>query len=440
MSTGTPKNVVIIGAAGRDFHDFNVFYRNSPQHRVVAFTAAQIPDIDGRTYPAELAGEGYPEGIPIHPEDELGDLIRRHAVRECTMSYSDLSHEAVMHKASIVNAAGADFRILGPDVTMLQSKRPVIAIGAVRTGCGKSQVSRRVCQILREMGKTVAAVRHPMPYGDLRKQICQRFATYEDLARHECTIEEREEYEPHIAMGNVVYAGVDYEQILRQAEQEAEVVVWDGGNNDLPFYKPNLFLVVADPHRAGHELRYFPGETNARMADVVVINKVNTADPKDVETVERNIRGINPNARILHAASPVTVDDPELVRGKRVLVVEDGPTLTHGEMRYGAGHVAAQMLGAAQIVDPRPHAVGSIKATYENYPHISEIVPAMGYGDTQMSELRDTINAADCDLVLIGTPIDLGRLLELEKPYVRVKYEVDDETASALREEIEQVV
>ena len=279
---GTPKNVVIIGAAGRDFHDFNVFYRNSPQYRVVAFTAAQIPDIDGRTYPAELAGEGYPEGIPIHPEDELASLIRRHGVRECTMSYSDLSHEAVMHKASIVNAAGADFRILGPDVTMLQSKRPVIAIGAVRTGCGKSQVSRRVCQILREMGKTVAAVRHPMPYGDLRKQICQRFATYEDLARHECTIEEREEYEPHIAMGNLVYAGVDYEQILRQAEQEAEVVVWDGGNNDLPFYKPNLFLVVADPHRAGHELRYFPGETNALMTDVVIINKVNTADPKDV--------------------------------------------------------------------------------------------------------------------------------------------------------------
>jgi predicted GTPase len=323
---------------------------------------------------------------------------------------------------------------------MLDSERPVIAIGAVRTGCGKSQVSRRVCQILRDMGKTVAAARHPMPYGDLRKQICQRFGAYDDLARHECTIEEREEYEPHIALGNIVYAGVDYEQILRQAEQEAEVVVWDGGNNDLPFFRPNLFLVVADPHRPGHELRYFPGETNARMADVVVINKVDTADPKDVEAVERNIREINPDARILRAASPVTVDDPEQVRGKRVLVVEDGPTLTHGEMRYGAGHVAARMLGAGEIVDPRPYAVGSIKTTYESYPHITEILPAMGYGDAQMSELRDTINAADCDLVLIGTPIDLGRLLDLEKPHARVKYEVDDETAAALREEILRVV
>ncbi len=356
------------------------------------------------------------------------------------MSYSDLPHAEVMHKASIVNAAGADFKMLGSQASMLKSVKPVVAIGAVRTGCGKSQTSRRVAEILGSMNKRVTAVRHPMPYGDLRKQICQRFATYEDLDRHECTIEEREEYEPHLAKGNIVFAGVDYERILREAEKEADVIIWDGGNNDLPFYRPDLFFVVADAHRPGHELGYFPGETNARMADVVLINKVGTARPEDVETVERNIRKINPGARILRAESPVTVEDPAAVEGKRVLVIEDGPTVTHGEMRYGAGHVAARRYGSAAIVDPRPHAVGSIKTTYEAYPHMAEILPAMGYGATQMSELERTINATDCDLVLIGTPIDLGRLLKIDKPSMRVRYELAPDVTEALRTEIAQVV
>jgi predicted GTPase len=433
-------NVLILGAAGRDFHDFNAHYRNNPLYRVVAFTATQIPDIDGRVYPPELAGDQYPDGIPIHSEDELATLIERHGIQECCMSYSDLPHEEVMHKGAIANAAGADFRMLGHKATMLSSTKPVIAVCAVRTGCGKSQTSRRINEILKSMGKKTATIRHPMPYGDLRKQVCQRFASYEDLERHECTIEEREEYEPHLAMGNVVFAGVDYGQILREAEKEADVILWDGGNNDIPFYKPDLHIVVADPHRPGHELRYYPGETNARMGHVVVINKVGTAEPRDVETVESNIRNVNPSARIIRANSPVSVDDPAAVQGKRVLVVEDGPTLTHGEMAYGAGHVAAREFGAAQIVDPRPHAVGSIKETLEKYDHITEILPAMGYGQQQIADLEATINATDCDLVLIGTPIDLAQLLKIDKPTMRVRYDLDEKARDALRAEVERVV
>jgi predicted GTPase len=433
-------NVIIIGAAGRDFHDFNVHYRNRPDIRVVAFTAAQIPDIDGRVYPPELAGDRYPDGIPIHAESDLTELIAERRVDECSMAYSDLPHVEVMHKAAIVNAAGADFRMLGSRSTMLESTKPVIAVGAVRTGSGKSQTSRCINEILKDLGKRVATVRHPMPYGDLTRQICQRFETFEDLDRHDCTIEEREEYEPHLAMGNLVFAGVDYERILRAAEQEAEVILWDGGNNDLPFYRPNLFVVVADPHRPGHELLYYPGETNIRMADVVLINKVRTAKPEDVETVERNVGRVNPRARVVRAASPVTVDDPEAIRGKRVLVVEDGPTLTHGEMRYGAAYVAAREYGAASIVDPRPYAVGSIKTTFESYDHLDQILPAMGYGDKQTSELEATIAAADCDLVLIGTPIDLARLIRIDKPAMRVRYELDPSAKEALRPEVERTL
>ncbi len=436
MSESERIPVVIIGAAGRDFHDFNMVFRDDPTRRVVAFTAAQIPDIDGRSYPPELAGPHYPEGIPIVAEDELRTLISRHDVRECVMSYSDLPHEEVMHKASIVNACGAEFRLLGTRQTMLRSTKPVIAVGAVRTGSGKSQVSRRICRILREQGRRVAAVRHPMPYGDLRRQVCQRFGDYEDLVRHDCTIEEREEYEPHLAQGTVVFAGVDYGQILEAAEREVDVVVWDGGNNDTPFFRPEFFVVVADPHRPGHERRYYPGETNVRMADLVLINKVGTAPAEAVEAVERSVRELNPTARILRAESPVTVDDPDAIAGKRVLLVEDGPTLTHGEMPYGAAFVAAQRADAAEIVDPRPFAVGSIRATYESYPHLERVLPAMGYGERQRSELEQTINAADCDLVLIGTPIDLGRLLKLDRPAVRVRYGLDDRTAAALETEL----
>jgi len=440
MAANSTIRSIIIGAAGRDFHNFNVYYKNNAHQQVVAFTAAQIPDIDGRVYPAELAGERYPEGIPIHPEAELVDLIRRHSVQECSMAYSDLPHEEVMHKVSIVNAAGADFRIMGGDSTMLRSSKPVIAVGAVRTGCGKSQTSRRVSQILRSLDKRVAVVRHPMPYGDLRKQVCQRFMSFDDLDAHNCTLEEREEYELHLALGNVVFAGIDYERILREAEKEADVILWDGGNNDLPFFQPDLFIVVADPHRPGHEVRYYPGETNARMADVVVINKVGTARREDVETVERNIGRINPGARIIRARSPVTVEDPSKVKGKRVLLLEDGPTLTHGEMKYGAAHVAARLFGAAQIVDPRPLAVGSIKKTFEHYPHLDQVLPAMGYGQRQMNELEATINAADCDLVLIGTPVDLGQLLKINKPSMRVRYELDDDSTQLLRVEIERTL
>ncbi len=441
--SSSPKdqiNVIILGAAGRDFHDFNTFWRNDPRYHVVAFTAAQIPDIEGRTYPPNLCGKRYPNGIPIEPEEKLTELIQTHGVDQVAMAYSDLPHEEVMHKAALANAAGADFRIMGPGNTMVRSSKPVIAVCAVRTGCGKSQTSRAVSSILKSMGKRVAAVRHPMPYGDLTKQICQRFATVADLDHHRCTIEEREEYEPHIRAGNLVFAGVDYEKILREAEKEADVILWDGGNNDMSFYVPDLYIVVADPHRPGHELRYHPGETNARMADVVMINKVGTARAEDVETVEANIRKVNPDAKIIRAKSPVTVDDPSAVKGKRVLVVEDGPTLTHGDMAYGAAHIAARMHGAASIVDPRPYAVGSIKATFAKYTHVREVLPAMGYGSKQISELETTINAADCDLVLIGTPIDLGRLLKINKPALRVRYELGGEATDALRTEVERVL
>jgi predicted GTPase len=440
MRRETPVPTIILGAAGRDFHDFNVVFRGDPERRVVAFTAAQIPDIAGRVYPRALAGDGYPDGIPIHAESELPDLIRKLSVRECCMSYSDLPHVEVMHKAALVNAAGADFRILGPDSTMLRSTKPVIAVCAVRTGSGKSQTTRRISEVVRELGRKAAVVRHPMPYGDLERQVCQRFATAEDLERHQCTIEEREEYEPHLAMGNVVFAGIDYERILREAEAEADVILWDGGNNDLPFYRPDLHVVIADPHRPGHEITYYPGETNTRMADVIVINKVGTARPEDVATVEANVRRVNPRATILRADSPVSVDDPEAVRDKRVLVVEDGPTLTHGEMRYGPAFVAAQRFGARSIVDPRPFAVGSIRKTFESYPHLTQILPAMGYGKKQMSELERTINAVDADLVLVGTPIDLPRLLRLTKPFLRVRYELDEATKLGLATEVARVL
>ena len=418
------KNLIIMGAAGRDFHDFNVYWKNQPNYRVVAFTAAQIPDIAGRVYPRQLAGPAYPKGIPIMAESEITDLIRKHKIDEVALAYSDLNHLDVMHKAAIVNAAGADFRLMGWRQTMIKSRKPVIAICAVRTGCGKSQTTRKVCEYLKAIGKKVAVIRHPMPYGDLTKQICQRFAKLEDMDLHKCTIEEREEYEPHITAGNILYAGVDYGEILRRAEAEADVIIWDGGNNDLPFYQPDLHIVVTDPHRPGHELAYYPGETNLRMADVVIINKVDTADADKVLAVERNIRAANPKAKIIRAASPVTVSDPAVVKGKRVLVVEDGPTLTHGEMRYGAGHVAARRYGARKIVDARPYAVGSIKATFAKYTHITDILPAMGYGDKQMADLRKTIDATPCDLVIVGTPIDLTRLLKINKPSVRVTYDL----------------
>ena len=418
------NRVIIMGAAGRDFHNFNVYFRDNSDYDVVAFTATQIPNIDGRKYPPELAGDLYPEGIPIYPEAELDDLIRRHQVAQVIFAYSDVPHEYVMHKASQVLAAGPDFRLMGAGATMLESSKPVVAVCAVRTGAGKSQTTRHVCDVLQRMGKQVVVVRHPMPYGDLVAQAVQRFATYEDLARHKCTIEEREEYEPHIDRGVVVYAGVDYEHILRQAEEEADVVVWDGGNNDLSFYRPDLYIVVADPHRPGHELRYHPGETNLRAADVVVINKVDTASPEGVDQVREDIYAVNTRAIVVEAASPIFVENPAAVRGQRVLVVEDGPTLTHGGMAYGAGVVAARRFGAAELVDPRPYAVRSIAATFEKYPHIGPLLPAMGYGDEQTRDLEETINATPCDLVLVATPIDLRRLVNIRHPVDRVRYEL----------------
>ena len=434
------RKLIILGAAGRDFHDFNTYWRDNPDVEVVAFTATQIPDIHGRTYPAILAGPKYPKGIPIYAEEELPELIRRHGVDLCTIAYSDLPHEVVMHKAALVNAAGADFIILGHKHTMLKSRLPVIAVCAVRTGAGKSQTSRAVVRVLKKLGKKVAAVRHPMPYGDLSKQICQRYATYEDLDRYECTIEEREEYEPHIDAGNIIYAGVDYARILAEAKKEAEVILWDGGNNDMSFYKPDLYITVLDPHRPGHERRYYPGETNLYMADVIVLNKMNTARPEDIDTVLKSIQEVNPRATVVRANSPVTVDDPAAIRGKRVLVVEDGPTLTHGEMKYGAAHVAARQNGAAAVVDPRPHAVGSIKGTFEKYRHLTDILPAMGYGHKQIQELEQTINAVDCDVVLIGTPIDLRRVLKINKPTVRVSYELEEIEPGQLEAAIRKVI
>lgn len=440
MSEPKKIRVIIMGAAGRDFHNFNVYWKHLSDHEVVAFTANQIPDIAGRVYPASLAGPQYPNGIPIHPEEQLEDLIRDLHVDQVSFAYSDVSYDFLMHECARVQAAGAEFRLLGPDETMLASTKPVIAVCAVRTGCGKSQTSRRVTQILGEMGLRVAVVRHPMPYGDLEKQRCQRFATLADMDTHKCTIEEREEYEPHIAAGSLVYAGVDYEQILRSAEKEADVILWDGGNNDLSFYRPDLNIVVADPHRPGHELRYYPGETNVRMADLVILNKVDTADAQNVSIVEANVRSINSRAVVLRANSPVTVANPDLVRGKRVLVIEDGPTLTHGEMRYGAGYVAAQRLGAASIVDPRPYARGSIKGVFEKYPHVTEILPAMGYGEKQMAELSATIDAVPCDAVLVATPIDLSKLLKMSKPATRVRYELEEHDLTVLPRMIREAV
>jgi predicted GTPase len=418
--------VITMGAAGRDFHNFNVYFRNNDVYEVVAFTATQIPHIEKRTYPPELAGNSYPKGIPIHPEEELTRLINELKVDQLIFAYSDVAHQYVMNKASEVIASGADFRLLGLKATMLESKVPVISISAVRTGSGKSQTTRRVFDILREMGKKVVVIRHPMPYGNLAEQVCQRFSSYEDLDRYNTTIEEREEYEPHIDRGGVVYAGVDYQLILRQAEEEADIILWDGGNNDLPFYKPALHIVVADPHRAGHELAYYPGQANVRMADVIIINKIDTSDFADVNTVRSNVQNLNPQAVIIEAASPIFVEDPQEIRGKRVLVVEDGPTLTHGEMGYGAGIVAAESLAAAEIVDPRPYAVGSIIEVFAKYPNIGPLLPAMGYGRDQTRELEETINATPCDLVIIATSIDLRRVVEINKPCDRVRYELQE--------------
>ena len=421
-----PIRTLIMGAAGRDFHNFNVYFRNNPDYAVVAFTATQIPDIAGRTYPAGLAGAQYPRGIPIYAETDLVQLIQEKQVQQVVFAYSDVPHEYVMHKASIILAAGADFRLMGLQSTQLKSTKPVVSVCAVRTGSGKSQTTRRVSMILRGMGYRVAAIRHPMPYGDLVKQAVQRFAAYADLEAQQCTIEEREEYEPHLDNGVIVYAGVDYERILRQAEQEVDIVLWDGGNNDFPFYVSDFKIVVADPHRPGHEVSYHPGETNVRSADVFVINKVDTASAENVNIVRQNLARLNPQAQIIEAASPLFVEDPGAIRGKRVLVVEDGPTLTHGEMAYGAGWVAARRFGAAEIVDPRPYAVRSIKATYEKYPTTGPILPAMGYGDAQTRDLEETIRKADVDMVIIATPIDLKRVIRIDKPAQRVRYELQE--------------
>ncbi|RMH68971.1 MAG: GTPase [Gemmatimonadetes bacterium] len=418
--------VIIMGAAGRDFHNFNMVFRDNNQYEVVCFTATQIPDIAGRKYPAELAGQLYPEGIPIYDEADLLSLIKEHQIDEVVFSYSDVSYQYVMSHAAAVMAAGANFRLLGCKDTMIKSNKPVIAITAVRTGAGKSQTTRRVSEILKEKGKTLVAVRHPMPYGDLAAQKVQRFATHEDLDTHECTIEEREEYEPHLDRGTIVYAGVDYAAILAQAEQEADVILWDGGNNDLPFYKPDLWITIADPHRPGDETSYFPGESNVRGADVVVLNKIETAYPENVKVVRDAVMNLNPEATIIEAASPLTVEEPELIRGKRVLVVEDGPTLTHGNMKYGAGVEAAKKYGAAELVDPRPFTVKSITETYEKYPDIGTLLPAMGYGKHQMKDLEKTIDKTDCDTVVIGTPIDLAKLIKIKKPCVRVRYDLQE--------------
>ena len=417
---------LIMGAAGRDFHNFNTFYRNNDLYDVVAFTATQIPNIEGRVYPSELAGTLYPDGIPIHDECELVSLIRELGVDEVVFSYSDIQHIDVMHLGSMVNAAGADFKMMGINRTAVSSSKPVIGICAVRTGCGKSQTTRRVSEILKKAGKKVAVIRHPMPYGDLSAQAVQRFSTIDDLEKHDCTIEEMEEYEPHINSGTIVYAGVDYEAIIREAEREADVILWDGGNNDMPFYKTDLLLVVTDPHRTGHETQYYPGETNLRLADVVVINKIRTAEPENVEKLRQNISRINPNAKVVDAASPVTVEDPDVINGKRVLVVEDGPTLTHGEMKYGAGVVAAKECGASELIDPRPFAKGTIAETFEHYPEIGTLLPAMGYGDEQIRDLEETINQTDCDAVIIGTPIDLRRIVDIKHPATRVTYDLEE--------------
>ncbi len=420
------KKVIIMGAAGRDFHNFNVYFRDNEEYEVVAFTATQIPFIENRRYPPELAGKLYPEGIPIYDESQLPELIKKYNVDFVVFAYSDVSHEYVMHRASIAHAAGASFMLLGPKHTMLKSTKPVISICAVRTGCGKSQTTRKIAKELKDRGYRVVVIRHPMPYGDLVKQKVQRFATFEDLDKHNCTIEEREEYEPHLRNGIVVYAGVDYEAILREAEKEADVIIWDGGNNDFPFFKPDLHVVVVDPHRAGHELKYHPGETNLRMADVIVINKEETASLEGIEEVRRNIREVNPNAVVIDAASPFFVENPEKIRGKKVLVIEDGPTLTHGEMSYGAGVLTARKYGASELVDPRPYAVGTIKETMEKYPQIKNYLPAVGYSEQQIKDLEDTINATPCDLVVSATPIDLNRVVKVNKEIISVRYELEE--------------
>ena len=415
-----------MGAAGRDFHNFNTYYRDNDLYQVVAFTATQIPNIEGRLYPPELAGDLYPKGIPIHDESELVNLIQTHHINEVVFSYSDIRHTDVMHLGSMVNAAGADFKMMGISRTAIKSTKPVIGICAVRTGCGKSQTTRKISEIFKSAGMKVAVIRHPMPYGDLSAQAVQRFSSLDDLEKHDCTIEEMEEYEPHINRGTIVYAGVDYEAIVREAEQVADVILWDGGNNDMPFYQTDLLFVVVDPHRSGHETQYYPGETNLRMADVVIINKIKTANPENVEELRISIAQINPKAKVVDAASPVTVDDPGIITGKRVLVVEDGPTLTHGEMKYGAGVVAANQCGALELVDPRPFAQGSIARTFDHYPDIGMVLPAMGYGNDQVRDLETTINNTDCDAVVIGTPIDLRRIVNIKHPSTRVTYELDE--------------
>ena len=422
------KKVIIMGAAGRDFHNFNLYFRDNENYDVVAFTATQIPDIDGRKYPAELAGTLYPQGIPIYAEKEIIELIHKHDVDEVVFAYSDVPHERVMNNASLVNAAGADFKLMGLKNSRVKTTKPLVTVCAVRTGCGKSQTTRTVVKALKAKGLKVVSIRHPMPYGDLVAQKVQRFAVLEDLVKHKCTIEEMEEYEPHIAMGSIIYAGVDYEAIVREAEKEADVIVWDGGNNDTPFYTSDkeLKIVVVDPHRPDHERTYYPGETNLIDADVVVINKIDSADPEGIQIVRDNIRELNPDAIVIDGASPVTVDNPNLIKGANVLVVEDGPTLTHGEMQYGAGVVAAEKFGAADLVDPRPYAVGTIADTFEKYPEIGTLLPAMGYGEQQIKDLEETINATECDAVIIATPIDLTRIVKINKPVVKVSYELQE--------------
>ena len=427
------EKVIIMGAAGRDFHNFNIYFRDNTRYKVIGFTAAQIPDIEGRLYPPELSGDLYPEGIPIYSEEQLTDLIQEHKADLVAFSYSDIPHVEVMHKASVAMAGGADFMLIGATYTMLRSKKPVVAVCAVRTGCGKSQTTRHVCDVIKGMGKKVVAIRHPMPYGDLTKQIVQRFSSYDDFEKNNCTIEEREEYEPLVAQGTVVYAGVDYEKILKEAEKEADIIVWDGGNNDTPFYFPDVHIVIFDPHRAGHERLYYPGETNMLMADIAVINKVDSAETDQVDLVRKNIEKHAPSADIVLAESAVLVDDAGQIRGKRVLVVEDGPTLTHGGMPFGAGTIAAKRNEAASMVDPRPYITGAIKETFETYPNIGPVLPAMGYGKQQMQDLETTINNADCDLVLLATPIDLPKLLSINKPTLRVRYEYRDHGSPTLK-------
>ncbi len=430
------QRIIIMGAAGRDFHNFNVYFRENTAYDVVGFTATQIPNIEGRLYPGSIAGALYQNGIPIFPEDDLVPLIDEHSIDQVIFAYSDISHEYVMHVASRVIAAGADFRLMGTHNTQVKSVKPVVSICAARTGSGKSQTSRYVAETLIDQGYKVAAIRHPMPYGDLEKQAVQRFATYDDLDLHDCTIEEREEYEPYIDHGMIIYAGVDYEKILRQAEAEVDIILWDGGNNDLPFYVSDLQIVVVDPHRPGHELRYHPGEANVIAADVIVINKIDTAEEESIAAVRENVAGLNPGAIVIEAASPIHLEDGQSIEGKRVLVVEDGPTLTHGGMAFGAGWIAAERFGAKEIVDPRPFAVGSIREVYNKYPSTGKVLPAMGYGDSQIGELEETINASDVDLVIIGTPIDLGRILKIDKPTVRVRYDLESTGDPTLKDVI----